>query len=292
MSHILISHSHEDSRFTENLCTELSKEGFDVWVDTKIRASQDWREAIDDAIKRATALIVIITPLSKASEYVTYEWAFAWGAGVTIVPILLEKTELHPRLDSLQYLDFTNRNSQPWDSLVELLREKKDITGDGVPPTARIHGYSGKWKITTKFVIWQDQPVKEKDRVVFDGSMFFLLSPDGQRGSGAQTGELHASIGKWSATYRVANQVTNAYLAKDGSLHIFVHVFSRTRIKGDPPPRPYRDELFGSGSFEVTLRPLKDSPGTLAGEHPYTSGYRQKAEETYEYEGFFGAASH
>ncbi len=294
MSHTLISHSHKDSDFAEILRNKLTDAGFDVWVDTDIRASQDWREEIDHAIQRATALIAIITPQASASQYVTYEWAFAWGAGITIIPILLEKTQLHPRLEALQYLDFTNRNSRPWDRLVELLRKQKDMTADNIPQIRRVHGYSEEWKITTNFLRWQDQPVRrdDGDRVVFDGSMFFLLSADGQRGSGAQSGELHVSIGKWSATYQVANQITNARLAQDGSLHIFVQVLSRTRIKGDPPAPPYRDELFGKGSFEVTLNPCRDSPRTLTGEHTYASGYPQVAEETYTYESFWGAASH
>jgi hypothetical protein len=34
-----------------------------------------------------------MTPDAKASEYVTYEWAFAWGAGVRVIPIMYkEKT--------------------------------------------------------------------------------------------------------------------------------------------------------------------------------------------------------
>lgn len=294
MSHILISYSHEDSDFAEILNTRLTAAGFEVWADTDIRASQDWREEIDHAIQRAAALIVIISPQSRASEYVTYEWAFAWGAGVTIVPILLEKTEIHPRLESLQYLDFTNRNARPWDKLIEQLRKKIEMTAEGIPPVGRIHGYSGEWKIRTEFEKWQDRPVNKDDgdRVELDGSMFLLLSADGQRGSGTQTGKLHATIGHWSATYQVANQVTNAYLGQDGTLHIFLQVLSRTRIKGDAPPPPYRDELFGGGSFEVTLSPAHDRPGTLTGGHTYPSGYRQEAIETYEYEGLFGAAAH
>jgi hypothetical protein len=64
-----------------------------------------------------------MTPEAKASEYVTYEWAFAWGAGIKVIPVLLKRTELHPRLESLQYLDFTNRTARPWDALIELLGE-------------------------------------------------------------------------------------------------------------------------------------------------------------------------
>jgi len=123
MNHIFISHSHEDSDFAEILETRLAQAKFITWRDVGIRGGEDWRREIDQAIRESFALIVVVTPETKASEYVTYEWAFAWGAGVKVIPILLKKTELHPRLESLQYLDFTNRKARPWDSLIELLRE-------------------------------------------------------------------------------------------------------------------------------------------------------------------------
>lgn len=123
MNHIFISHSHEDSDFAEILEHRLSQANVTVWRDVNIRGGEDWRKGIDQAIKEAFALIVIMTPEAKASEYVTYEWAFAWGAGVKIIPLLLKRTELHPRLESLQYLDFTNRTARPWDTLIELLGE-------------------------------------------------------------------------------------------------------------------------------------------------------------------------
>jgi hypothetical protein len=123
MNHFFISHSHDDSDFAEILENRIKQENFLPWRDIGIRAGDDWRKEIDKAIKDSFALIVVMTPAAKASEYVTYEWAFAWGEGVKVIPILLEKTELHPRLESLQYLDFTNRNARPWDRLIDLLGE-------------------------------------------------------------------------------------------------------------------------------------------------------------------------
>jgi HEAT repeat protein len=78
---------------------------------------------------------VVMTPKAKESEYVTYEWAFAWGAGVRVIPILLKPTELHPRLEALQYLDFTNRMARPWDKLIEALQEAADAY---TPHTVRV----------------------------------------------------------------------------------------------------------------------------------------------------------
>lgn len=128
MSHIFISYNQADSDFSEILQNKLEQNHLPIWRDVAgLRGGEDWRRGIDEAIKRAFALIVIITPDAKASEYVTYEWAFAWGAGVKVIPLLLKQTLLHPRLESLQFLDFTNRHARPWEALIELLREAESL---------------------------------------------------------------------------------------------------------------------------------------------------------------------
>jgi hypothetical protein len=118
-----ISHDHSDGDFAELMKLRLEKEGYGAWIDLeRLRVGEDWRQEIDKAIRSATALIVIMSPEARQSEYVTYEWAFAWGVGVPVIPILLKETPLHPRLASLQYLDFTNRAARPWDKLIEALK--------------------------------------------------------------------------------------------------------------------------------------------------------------------------
>ena len=121
--HIFISYQHEDAEFAENLIHRIKDAGFDLWVDSEnLRAGEEWQVRIDQAIKSAFALIVIMTPEAQASEYVTYEWSFAWGADVKVVPVMVKQTQLHPRLKTLQYLDFTNYATRPWDKLIEALK--------------------------------------------------------------------------------------------------------------------------------------------------------------------------
>ncbi|MCY2992444.1 MAG: toll/interleukin-1 receptor domain-containing protein [Planctomycetota bacterium] len=121
-----ISHCHEDGDFAELLKLNLEKAGHTAWVDTeRLTVGVDWREEIDQAIRDALALIAIMTPTARSSEYVTYEWAFAWGVGVKVIPILLANTQLHPRLEALQYLNFSNRAARPWTQLLAVLEQIK-----------------------------------------------------------------------------------------------------------------------------------------------------------------------
>src|SRR6266567_7844212 len=126
--HVFVSYKHEDSDFAENLIHRAEKAGFKTWADTDhLHAGEDWRAEIDQAIKNAFALTVIMTPEAKASEYVTYEWAFAWGVGVKVIPLMLRPTPLHPRLEAMQYLDFTNPKIRPWDRLIEEIKAATNV---------------------------------------------------------------------------------------------------------------------------------------------------------------------
>jgi predicted nucleotide-binding protein len=120
--HIFISHSKEDGDFAELLKLRLEREGYQAWVDSdRLDPGTDWREEIDQGIRGALLVIAVMTPDARISEYVTYEWAFAWGYGKKVIPIMLRQTTLHPRLATLQYLDFTNRIARPWSRLFEVL---------------------------------------------------------------------------------------------------------------------------------------------------------------------------
>jgi hypothetical protein len=133
--HVFVSYKHEETEFASMLIHQLTAAGFKIWIDTEqLRAGENWREAINDAIKDAFALVLVISPDAQRSEYVTYEWAFAQGAGIKVVPLLYKHPagRLHPQLEMLQYLDFTDKARPPWD---KLLRRLWELRGESQPYT-------------------------------------------------------------------------------------------------------------------------------------------------------------
>lgn len=287
MNHIFISYSREDSVFAETLQSKLEEAEFTVWRDTGIRVAEDWRNKIDKEINEAFAVIVLITPSVQDSQYVAYESAFAMGAGVKVIPIMLRRTEkLPPRLEPLEYLDFTDQNTLPWKKLIESLHILYRMRVEGLPPLMRVHGYSGEWKINTEFKKWQGRQSGPYERIL-QGSMFLLLSRDGKRGSGTQIGKLFVQTNNEETIYQVANQITSAEVAEDGTLSLGVQVLSRMRIKGDPLAAPYSDDLLGDKQFHVTLQPAPGHSKELRGRHKYPvgAGDYQDADETYTYVG-------
>src|SRR5215467_14310098 len=132
---IFLSYAHDEtsSAFVSRLKTQLRSSEIPAWVDfTDIAPGSSWMASIDDAIRGSFALIVVITPASGHSEYVTYEWSFALGAEIPVCPVLLEHTELHPRLDSIQWIDWTRNEQEAFSGLLLWLEplvpyEKKRI---------------------------------------------------------------------------------------------------------------------------------------------------------------------
>ena len=78
--------------------------------------------------------MIILTPASLASQWVTYEWAYASFLGKVILPIKLVKfadERIHDKLRVLQYQDFTDHETHvnEWIKLSKTLIQftKKNI---------------------------------------------------------------------------------------------------------------------------------------------------------------------
>ncbi|MBI1278814.1 MAG: TIR domain-containing protein [Anaerolineaceae bacterium] len=143
MGHVFISHSHSDADFVDGqLKYKLQEAGIEVWIDNeRLQAGEDWRNDIDQAVRTAVAVVVVLSPASFESKYVTYEWAVAIGMGVKVVPIMLINTPLHPRLDVYQWMDFTHRTARPWEGLINRLKTIERMMSmpfPGLPATPNV----------------------------------------------------------------------------------------------------------------------------------------------------------
>lgn len=123
MAHSFISYSHRDFSFVSQLLTYLQSNALPVWVDyQRLQAGEDWRQDIDDGIRQSFAVLAVMSPDAVASQYVTYEWSFAMGQGIKIIPLLIgAEKDLHPKLQVLQYLDFAK---YPFEEMAPKLLER------------------------------------------------------------------------------------------------------------------------------------------------------------------------
>lgn len=193
MKHIFVSYAHEDKDFARQLRSRLRESDRIPWQDLRnLRGGEDWQVSIDDALRKAEALVVIMSPHANRSQYVTYEWAFALGAGVPVIPVVRKPSKLHPRLSYMQHIDFTRRRrGTPWVDLRKALPAR--------PATIRI----GPEEIRAKFSVVGGKPEKQGDYYVI--KVYIHQAP---RAANLVTYEFHdetLKLGKWSTRAAAAN---------------------------------------------------------------------------------------
>ena len=107
---IFISYSKKDSGFTHKLADELQEAGFKIWIDRSIAGGDQWRETIENNLKAAGEVVIVVSLNSMASEWVKHEGSLAYGWGKQLFPILIEPVKsLPPWLEEYQWIDFVNK---------------------------------------------------------------------------------------------------------------------------------------------------------------------------------------
>lgn len=145
--HVFISYAHEDDTFAQKLKQQIENAGFDHWIDREqLKGSQNWVEECKKAIDDSYALIVIKSPDSYDSPYVTCEWSYALGRDVPVIPILYKPQNPHHawlELNAIHHLDFTDPTKPLWDDLFRHLDDQRKQFGIRVrvpkdaPPAVR-----------------------------------------------------------------------------------------------------------------------------------------------------------
>ena len=121
---LFLSYSSKDHFFATLAEIKLSEAGIHVWRDMgQLRAGTDWRLGIERGIANSHVVLVALSSNSSESSYVTYEWAYALGKGKPIIPVKLEECRVHPKLEAIQYLDFSVPGAAPWESLIDEILE-------------------------------------------------------------------------------------------------------------------------------------------------------------------------
>lgn len=192
MKHVFVSYAREDKDFAQQLTKQLRESGRIPWQDLRnLRGGDNWQAMIDDALRNAEALVVVMSPQATRSQYVTYEWAFALGAGVRVIPVVVKKrTPLHPRLSSIHYIDFTTRRGAPWVNLRKSLPAQPSTIQIGPEIRARFNVVGGK---------------PEKERDYYEIQVYVHKAP---RAANQVTYEFHDETltrSKWPTTKAAAN---------------------------------------------------------------------------------------
>ncbi len=92
MSDIFISYKREDQPAADLLREKLKEHGFSVWWDRKIPAGRSFDDGIQEALDKASCVIVLWSKLSVQSDWVKEEAEKGASRGV-LVPVLIDDVQ-------------------------------------------------------------------------------------------------------------------------------------------------------------------------------------------------------
>jgi hypothetical protein len=103
---IMISYSHEDAVFCQQLYQEISKRGYDIWIDFKFLKSGDLWEQICAGMKRASVIICLMSEEYCKSKSCRWEATYALDklqTNKSVIPVFIQKHQLPDWLGKLLF---------------------------------------------------------------------------------------------------------------------------------------------------------------------------------------------
>ena len=87
---VFLSYSSRDRDLAERLARDLSKQGIPVFLEQdSLEPGHRWEEQIRNALERAEAMVVLLTPASLDSQWVTMEWRVGLeSSSRRVIPVL------------------------------------------------------------------------------------------------------------------------------------------------------------------------------------------------------------
>lgn len=132
---IFISYSHEDDKFALQLASQLVQHKTRIWIDKwELHVGDSLIDRIQNAIQDASALIVILSKASVASEWCKKELNVALireldEKRVVVLPVLIEDCEIPLFLRDKFYADFTKSYD---DGIREVLEATASVTSENL----------------------------------------------------------------------------------------------------------------------------------------------------------------
>lgn len=166
MASVFLSYDREDLGRAKTVASALEKAGHSVWWDRHIRGGSQYSREIEEALKRAEAVVVLWSSRSVESGWVRDEAAAGRDSG-RLVPVLIEPVD--PPLGFRQYqcIDLIKRRAAGTDELAKavdaLAREHAPARDPSRSPVRSRSSSSAVWVLglliiaaaTVAFLIWR-----------------------------------------------------------------------------------------------------------------------------------------
>lgn len=138
MQSIFLCHSHEDRTFVNKLARDLALLGFRVWYDKwNLEVGDSIVDKVQEAIREAYCIVVIMSPGSVNSRWVRQELASAMSfelsnLGKAVLPVLYRDCEIPTFLHDKVYADFRESYNDGFRKLLRSLRSTANYPNPGL----------------------------------------------------------------------------------------------------------------------------------------------------------------
>lgn len=114
MKKVFLSYAHDDSAIAQELLKSLADTSVLGWMDqADIASGEAISRVVRESIQQASAVLVIVTTRSIASQWVQFEVGAAWGMGKRIIPVIIGDAATEKGLPDwvlqFQYVDTRGR---------------------------------------------------------------------------------------------------------------------------------------------------------------------------------------
>jgi hypothetical protein len=100
MHEVFLSYSSSDKKFADAICHQLESASIRCWVAPRdIRPSEDWAEAIINAMDQASIFVLVFSSHSNSSAQVRREVERAVNKGLYILPFRIENVPLSKSME-------------------------------------------------------------------------------------------------------------------------------------------------------------------------------------------------
>ena len=132
---VFISHSSNDKDVVSWIADVLKESGMDVWVDTReILPGDNWAEKIAKALEESQAMVVLLTPDTLNSKWMSWDIQYALGKKAynkRIIPVIIGDPEDVPKQDipwilrrlKMIYLPEQEKNEASIKQIAEAIKE-------------------------------------------------------------------------------------------------------------------------------------------------------------------------
>jgi hypothetical protein len=110
--YVFISYAREDSDYTRRLYAALRRGGVDVFFDIVLGPGDEWVKRLHDSIEGCFAMVVLMTPESAESRFVTREIRLAQETRRPILPVLVRRSQNLLLMD-LQQIEARDNDPAP-----------------------------------------------------------------------------------------------------------------------------------------------------------------------------------